>query len=307
MLELFSNSKAGASKAVRGLRTKGETGTVKVGAIDIAYWLARGGPNTIVFLHGNSAGKEVFYKQFEALAGDDQTLLAIDLPGHGASSDSKTPETDYSFPAFALLINQVLTELGIRSPICVGWSLGGHVVIEMAGRGFDMAGAMIFGTPPMGPGLGPDFEKGFRQTPAMAVTLNPSPTKEELATYVKGLYGSFAPPSSFMRLALRMDGAVRANMGAHWAVGDQGCHQRTVVAGWAKPLAVLHGDDDEFVSGDYLDSLTVRKLWRGQIHHFRDVGHAPFVEMPDEFNHLLSEFAREVFHTKRASRDLPNV
>lgn len=185
----------------------------------------------------------------------------------------------------------------MRPRLCVGWSLGGHVVIEMAGRGFDMAGAMIFGTPPMGPGLGPDFEKGFRKTAAMAVTLNPSPTKEELATYVKGLYGSFSPPLSFTRLAERMDGAVRAHMGAHWAAGDHGCHQKTVVAGWNKPLAVLHGDDDEFVSGGYLEGLTFRNLWRDQVHHLQGVGHAPFVERPEEFNRLITEFARDVFRS----------
>jgi len=296
VLNLFNKTKGGVSKATRPLRVVGDIGRHSIGDLEIEFWRAGTDPKTVVFIHGNSAGKEVFHHQFPALLRAGYSVLAIDLPGHGGSSDSKTPERDYNFPAFALLVKRLLTALKIETPLLVGWSLGGHVVIEMAGRGFECAGAMIFGTPPVGPGLGEDFATAFLPSEAMAVTLKENPSPKDLQTYIAGLYGSLTPtPEAFVRLAERMDGAVRSQMGAHWAAGDEGCHQKTVVAGTDCPFCVVHGEDDVFVSGDYLKSLFWRHLWRDEIIVMPDVGHAPFLEAPDTFNTLLLDFCKDCF------------
>lgn len=147
-----------------------KTEYIDIDDLRIAYKLVRGTNDAVVFIHGNSAGKDVFGSQLQALDDQGYTVLAVDLPGHGESSDSAVPERDYTFPAFALLIKKLQDALEIKSPLIVGWSLGGHVVLEMAGRGFDMCGAMIFGTPPLGPGMA-DFEAAFLPSEAMAVTL----------------------------------------------------------------------------------------------------------------------------------------
>ncbi|MEM7570049.1 MAG: alpha/beta hydrolase [Pseudomonadota bacterium] len=278
------------------LRSVGQVGSLHIGALDIAYWLVKKSDQAIVFVHGNSAGKEVFYEQFNALAETDYTLLSIDLPGHGSSSNSAEPADDYNFCAFSRLIGDMLDALGIRQPLMVGWSLGGHVVIEMAGSGIDLAGAMIFGTPPLGPGPGADVQKAFIESKAMAVTLNPNPSDEDLQCYIEGLYGTLENrPSVFDALAKRMDGAVRAHIGKHWYSGEEGHDQRTVVDTWAKPLAMLHGDKDVFASGSYLETLTFANLWRGSIQHVPHAGHAPFLESPDLFNQSLEDFAQDVF------------
>ncbi|MEO0411531.1 MAG: alpha/beta hydrolase [Pseudomonadota bacterium] len=283
-------------EAAQNLRKRGSVGEMQVDDLTIAYWLLKGGPNTIVFLHGNSAGKEAFYQQFEGLADTGYTLLALDLPGHGSSSNSLTPAADYTFPAFAALTARVLTALNIKRPLIVGWSLGGHVVIEMAGQGTDLAGALICGTPPVGPGHTEDMQTAFIPSPAMAVTLKENPAPQELSIYVAGLYGSLAPlPAAFPALAQRMDGAVRSTIGDHWLSGKEGYDQRTVVAEWDKPLAIIHGDDDVFASKDYIDALASRALWNGGAVRMPGVGHAPFLEAPEVFNRHLQAFASDVF------------
>lgn len=272
-----------------------DAGTVQIGDLNIAYRRQGVGVNTLVFIHGNSGGKAAFDAQFSGLKNSGYNLLAIDLPGHGESSNSEHPEKDYNFPAFALLVKRVCEALDVKNPIVIGWSLGGHVAIEMAGRGFDMAGLVISGTPPLGPGMD-DFETAFLPSEAMAVTLNPTPTDAETRVYVHGLYGSLDPvPETFFALAARMDGAVRSHMGAHWAGGDYGCHQKTVVAGWAKPICVIHGQADEFVSETFLRDIDWRNLWRDEIHFLPSIGHAPFIEDPETFNRLIGEFAADVF------------
>jgi len=50
----------------------------------------------VLMIHGNSACKEIFGRQFESPLAETHRLLAFDLPGHGASSDAHDPETTYS-------------------------------------------------------------------------------------------------------------------------------------------------------------------------------------------------------------------
>ena len=279
------------------LRRGGRVHSRKIGGLDIAYWHQPGGPNTIVFIHGNSSCKEAFFEQFTRLADAGYSLLAIDLPGQGMSQRSDTPEADYTLPAIALTLKRLLAELGILQPLVFGWSLGGHIAIEMAGRGFPMAGMMIAGTPPVGPGL-QDLNIAFKPSDAMSVTMKPDPSEAELETYLRSVYGTLTPyPAAFLAQAKQADGAVRAAIFADLASGEHGCHQETVVRGWQKPICILHGDQDALVSSEYLQRFDTPNFWRGGVVTMKGVGHAPFMERPDEFNALLIDFARHVFRS----------
>lgn len=270
-------------------------GRCLVEGINIAYRQIINSPKTIVFLHGNSAGKEVFSQQFEALSSSSYSLIAIDFPGHGDSDHSTDVDRHYNFPALALIVKKVLEQLNVENPIVVGWSLGGHVAIEMAGRGFPMAGIMIFGTPPLGPGL-QEYEAAFLPSEAMQVTLKEERTEADVLTYMKGLYGTATQiPEQFMQLAQKVDPRMPAKVGEHWGAGDHGCHQQTVICGWQGPICILHGLKDQFVSNKYMSALPQDNLWDGGLIEMPDVGHAPFWEAPETFNLILLEFAESVF------------
>ncbi len=286
---------AAVASATAKIRTIGDTGQINIGGLDWSYWHLPAGPNTIVFIHGNSAGKEVFYKQFEALSSSGYSLLAIDILGHGSSSNATQPDEEYNTPAFALNLYRLLASLKISRPVIFGWSMGGHIAIEMAGRGFDLAGLMISGTPPFGPSI-VDFERAFKKSAAMEVTLKPERTAEDMEVYRKGLFGTFANrPEAFDLLVERADGRCPERSFAHWATGEEGCHQRTVVCGWDRPICVLHGNNDVFVSDEYLKTFPEERFWQSRIIRMEDIGHAPFLEQPETFNTFLLEFCADCF------------
>lgn len=64
---------------------KNNTSTIKTSFAEISYIHVKNSGHTVVFIHGNSACKEVFQRQFNTFK-NKYNMFAIDLPGHGKSS-----------------------------------------------------------------------------------------------------------------------------------------------------------------------------------------------------------------------------
>jgi len=270
----------------------GEAGAITIDGAELAYWRAGNGSKTLVLIHGNSACKEVFHNQFSAF--DDVQVIAFDLPGHGCSSGAATPSTQYTISGYALLIKRALAALEISNYLVYGWSLGGHIGLEMAGRGFDLAGLAISGTPPAGPGP-EEVMQAFLPVEAGAFTMAVEATDAQTKMYTEAVYGSLSPiPKLFYAAAARTDGVARATMGGDIIAGEYGCHQRTVTAGWPKPMACAHGSNDVFINTEYLDGVPFGNLYQGEIKKFA-TGHAPFLEDPSAFNTWLAGFIDQVY------------
>ena len=60
-----------------------------------------------------------------------RAVLAPDLPGHGESENSPTPEATYSLPGYAAVVGGLIDRLQWPLVDVVGWSLGGHIGLEL--------------------------------------------------------------------------------------------------------------------------------------------------------------------------------
>lgn len=267
-----------------------------VGAQSIAYYQEGPSTRSILFIHGNSSCKAAFEDQYSALLEAGYGVLAFDLPGHGASSDAPNPEADYNLPAYADLAAAFCEASGVTQPLLCGWSLGGHIAIQMAGNNPDYAGLMIFGTPPIG--LNPhDAANAFLSFEFSDVTGQEHPSDAQLAGYIAAVYGSTPTiPGALVKAGQRTDGRSRSCMVAHWLTGENLHDQRAIVEHWRNPLLIVHGAEDAFVSGDYLRSLDLPQDRPGSaIKMIENVGHAPFLEDPETFNRLLLDFCASSF------------
>lgn len=136
------------------MNLKGREIRLDVGYGEICAVDNEGDGPAVLFIHGNSGCKEVFHQQFEGSLANTCRMIAFDLPGHGASDDASAPEDVYRMATMAPIIRKLLEALDARDSVLVGWSLGGHLAIEMAASYPEHRGMVITGTPPCGPGRG---------------------------------------------------------------------------------------------------------------------------------------------------------
>jgi pimeloyl-ACP methyl ester carboxylesterase len=261
---------------------------LQVGQQNIAGHESAGTGRPIVLVHGNSSSSKVWKKQLEGPLGGKYRLIAIDLPGHGDSAAAPNPEKDYSAPGYSGCIAAIARQLDLKDAVLVGWSLGGHAVLEAASILPMAAGLMIFGTPPIGKGA--DGFAGFKGLSAVAFT--PDPSDAEIETWHEQAFApKFSPIPAFFGADFRKtDGAARGCLGAS---AQQGLFQDEVaiVRDLRIPLAILHGAEEQIVDLDYLRRLTAPTLWRQEVQVIDNAGHTLQWEQPQAFDRLLDAFA----------------
>ncbi len=260
---------------------------VSCGQISALY--SEGAGQKVMLLHGNSSCKEVFSPVILSLRKNGHSVLAVDLPGHGESSDAIDPETTYCFPGYADVMVEVLNHFGWERFVAVGWSLGGHVALELVARRPDCIGLMIIGSPPGKPSQDA-LEQAFFASGSTLLAGKRDLSAEEAKLYVAHMLG--AEDEFFLQKALRTDGRAREMMFAS-ALRGVGIDQRIVAESTERPFAVVHGMKEPFVRLEYLKTLAYGRLWRNEIQTIDGVGHAPHWECPSEFSEMLLQFVAE--------------
>ena len=209
--------------------------------------------------------------------------------------------------AYAELAVSILEHLSVDTIVVLGWSLGGHIALEMvpllktaSERGskiVELKGLMLVGTPPA---LGAvQCEEGFK------IATDPDKNKGE-ENYMAKVHWTEQEAKTIamnsaaggredlfeewmLRDAIRTDGLARMIMFGALREG-RGVDQVEVVESEDVLIAVVNGAEEHFIDLDYIDGLKWRKLWRGQCIRLEGKKHAPFWEDPVGFERLLLEF-----------------
>lgn len=262
-------------------------GEVECRQARIALSDTQGSGFPVLLLHGNSNARNVFFRQFQSPLAERFRLIAVDLPGHGQSGNARDPETAYSIPGFADIVTEILDHLAIDHLAIVGWSLGGHIGIELLERDPRVCGLMIVGTPPISHGIF-GVLRGFQPNIDLTLTTRGQLGAREIDRFFRMCFGEHGP-SEFRGLIERADWRMRRVMGRGVMAG-LGVDQKHVVEHNRAPLAVVNGEGEPFARLDYVAGLDYANLWDGRCHVLEGAVHAPFLEAPGSFNALLERF-----------------
>jgi 2-succinyl-6-hydroxy-2,4-cyclohexadiene-1-carboxylate synthase len=85
----------------------------------------------LILLHGFTGSSNDWIFLFSHL--NDRSVIAIDLPGHGAS-ESPAERKCYSHETIALVIKEIVSSLGITKVIILGYSMGGRAALSFANK-----------------------------------------------------------------------------------------------------------------------------------------------------------------------------
>ena len=263
---------------------------------DIAVEESGSGGVPVLMIHGNSFCRHVFRNQMQGQLANNHRLIAFDLPGHGQSGNAADPQRSYTRPGLGDATVELLDKLGIDEAVVFGWSLGGHIGIEMIPRFPGMRGLMISGAPPVSPN---QMSQGFNRSPQMGIAGKQELSEAEINAFVTGIFGDSAEP--FLRDAVaRADNRFRKRLFEAVRAGE-GVNQRLVVESSPVPLAVVNGGADRVVNLDYFDTVAYANLWEGRSHRLSGLGHAPFWEAPEDFDPVLERFLHDVNSGRLAS------
>lgn len=253
---------------------------------------------TIIFIHGHCANKDFFARQLNSSLFRNYRLIALDLPGYGKSNPPKEPDKVYSFPGFADIVTEVIHAMQLNNLVVVGWSLGGHVALELTSRLSQLKGVLITGTPPIeisATGLA----KGFKALdPKIFACFGKGDLLYEEAQLMATISGyDFSQEKEFL-----VDAILQTDIGAKTIYPRSitlgiGQNQMNIVKEWSNPIAVIAGQHEIAINNNYIiHEVKFRNLWEKKVHIIANGGHAAFMDCPDEFNLIMQRFFQHIFH-----------
>lgn len=278
--------------ALAGLPT---TKYVNVNGLNIAYYESTGTHGKgILYVPGNSTTAKSFEHVFDGLFAAYNRVVVMELPGTGNSAhDTVNPQTTYSVKGLAQVIAGVANALHLDQGVIAGWSAGGNALFQGEGLGLfpNAAGLLVYGAPPV---KNPFDPSAFLPHPAGAYGFTPVLTSmqaQELADAF--LRPGQTAPTFFRDDILNTDPNFRLYLGQSLFTGNYN-DETQIVGNMTKPLAVLHGEDDQLINLSYIQAVTMPTLWDNQIKIVPSSGHAIQYNRPIIFNALVRSFYRDV-------------
>jgi pimeloyl-ACP methyl ester carboxylesterase len=250
----------------------------------------------IIFIHGGLQRSDIWDPQLkDELLQEAFRLVALDLPGHGRSGRSATPEQDYSIAGMARQLADYINGSTWESYVLAGISSGTNIISEalplltIPPKGLFFAGAAIVNRdiPWTAALLASPFEQVLTATPSDAA----------LTAYSKRLV--YRPTDQFIagckQYYYDTDPVFRTTFGRYMRADGAGTADHIDGLQHSQlPLCLVMGQHENVVRINYLDGVSFKRKWKDTIFKVPAAGHLVNYDQPQVFNHLLWQFAEEV-------------
>jgi pimeloyl-ACP methyl ester carboxylesterase len=262
-------------------------------------YVQAGSGSVLLLIHGMGGSFENWQDVIEPLA-RQHTVIAPDLPGHGASAPGAG---DYSIGALAAGLRDLLIALGHERATLVGHSLGGGIAMQFAYQFPEMTERLVLVS---SGGLGPEVSMILRAAALpgadrfIAATAGPGRTvgsalaralgylglrpNADIAEVARG-YASLADPD---RRA-----AFLATLRSVVGTGGQRVHagDRLYLAE-GMPVLIIWGERDLIIPLHHGENAH-ETIPGSRLEVFQGVGHLPQLEVPGPFIAVLERFIAE--------------
>ena len=264
----------------------------------VTYAQAGSGP-VLLLIHGMGGTFENWQAVIEPLA-RQHTVLAPDLPGHGASAPGAG---DYSIGALAAGLRDLLIALGHERATLVGHSLGGGIAMQFAYQFPEMTERLVLVS---SGGLGPEVSPVLRAAALpganlfIAATAGPGRTvgsalarvlaavglrpNADVAEVLRG-YASLADPDRRAAFLATLRSVIHTG-GQRVHAGDR------LYLAEGMPVLIIWGERDPIIPRHHGENAH-EAILGSQLEVFDGVGHLPQIEAPERFIAVLERFIAE--------------
>lgn len=275
-----------AAAAAAAPRT--ETITLENGAeISAMVAGASDAPATLVFIHGLGGAQSTWAAILGNFA-DNYRVVALDLPGHGASSKPAPDDGgDYSVPALAAAVGEVIEKLDLAPAVVIGHSLGGATALDLAlARPKLVRGLVLVDSA----GLGPDVSgelldrveaEPSREEAKKLLDLFFADKRYVLERGIDDMYASRTAPGA--------DAAVKAAAGAAFNRDGQSIRYDERLSELTQPILIIWGEQDAVLPAAHgvAAAIAVPRAW---FELLDGVGHVPQIEASEAFTDIVQRW-----------------
>ena len=269
--------------------------TVTLHGHTIRYVQQGAGP-VLLLIHGMAGSLDTWRSVIGPLAAD-ATVVAVDLPGHGASSPGGG---DYSLGSLAAGLRDVLVALGHERVTLVGHSLGGGIAMQFSYQFPEMTERLVLVS---SGGLGLEVSPALRAAslPGAGLFLSVTAEATRRASGIAGrvLRAAHSPASpgldELVRSYASLADADRRSAFLATVRGVVGLNGQTVRAGdrlylaQALPVLLIWGADDPIIPVAH-GRAAHELMPHSTLEVFDGIRHFPQVEAPEQFVAALQEF-----------------
>lgn len=241
--------------------------------VDLYYEVHGTGPKTILLTHGYSATSQMWSGQVAALS-KDHRLVIWDMRGHGRSS-SPADAALYSEPATVADMGALLDEVGAKTAIVGGLSLGGYMSLAFYRDHADRVEALLIID------TGPGFKKDEAREGWNATSLR---TAQRYETEGLGLLASGSPE----RRHAQHTSAKGLALAARGMLTQRDASVINSLPDIRVPSIVVVGSEDTpfLAASDYMAA----KIPGARKAVIDGAGHAANIDRPEPFNAAISGF-----------------
>lgn len=251
------------------------------------YYETSGEGTPVLFLHGVMMGGRFFLEQLDGLP-EGYRSIVLDFRGHGRSEKT---ETGHTVPTYAADVEEFLEANGLDDVVLVGWSMGALVGWEYVDQfGTDRLRGYVVVEQQPADLEGDDYEHGVFDFPELVDLMELAQTDpHELAgIFVDQMIHGEASPE-LTRLMFdeisRVPPAIKSAILFDQSVRDY----RDVLGDVDVPTLVCVGEDGTLVDPDGV-TYVADHTPDATVERFADSSHCPFLEEPERFNDVLTEF-----------------
>lgn len=242
-----------------------------------------GSGDVLVLLHGLAGNSRSWIRQFEHFSTSHQ-VIAWDAPGYGGSDDFD-PDVDI----FTDALNEALQQLGVRSFILLGHSMGGMLAGRYACRFPEQLKGLILSCTHVGSGnpKGSELPAGYQNR---VNDLNSMSQKEYGISRAKAMLAANTPEDIF-EMAADISGETRQSGLANAARVINETDNAPLLPSMTRPTLVITGEVDPVVAPEKAEQLysLIAHCEKAVI---PGAGHAPYLEKPDIYNATLASFIK---------------